>query len=94
MTDETFIKEIYEPYNEAYKLLKMIKDCGPDDSEEIWNAFTEKLDGFTKEHDTKMRHAIARMLTDAADIVAKMNREEKADVQELHRGSHQGRRAV
>ena len=27
MKNETFIKEIYEPYNEAYALLKMIKDC-------------------------------------------------------------------
>lgn len=73
MTNEVFVKEIYEPYNEAYRLMKMIKDCGPSDSDEIWSSFVEEIEKFSEIHDTEMGHVIARMLTDAADAIAKMN---------------------
>ena len=52
MKNETFIKEIYEPYNEAYALLKMIKDCGHDNSDDLWAEFAVKTEEFVQKHDT------------------------------------------
>ncbi len=73
MSNEKFIREIYEPYNEAYKLIKMIKDCGSNDSEEVWKQFGEMLTDFSGKYDTAAGHTIARMVTDLAENIAKEN---------------------
>ncbi len=70
-------KEIYEPYNEAYALLKMIKDCGHDNSDELWAEFATKTEEFVKKHDTDIGHSIARMITDVADSIADINGKER-----------------
>jgi hypothetical protein len=77
MDNERFLKEIYEPFNEAYKLIKMLKDCSSDDSEKTWNEFVALLDRFTEEHDTDIGHSMARMLTDISAYIGTINEEEK-----------------
>lgn len=75
MDDKTFYNEIYMPYNEAWKIIKQIKDgsaTGPG-CEKVWLKFVEDTDRFTKKYDTDAGHAIARMLTDMGDIIAKIN---------------------
>ena len=43
-----FKKHVQEPYNEAWDIMKTIRD---DDSDEAWNTFREKLDQFYKRID-------------------------------------------
>ncbi len=74
MENERFLKEIYEPYNEAYKLIKLIKDCGPNDSDDIWEKFAEQQEVFSKKYDTETGKVIAKMVMDIADLIAKANK--------------------
>lgn len=43
--NETYKKRVQEPYNEAWNILKTIRD---DDSDEAWKKFTDELDNFYK----------------------------------------------
>ncbi len=73
MTNEKFVKEFYEPYNEAYRLIRLIKDCGPSDSDEIWAEYAKRQEEFSKKYDTEAGRVIAKMVMDIADLVAKEN---------------------
>ena len=71
MENTKFKEEIYEPYAECWKILKTLqnKSCFDDDWSE-WDRLTRE---FTENHDTPYGHVLARMLTDAGDIIGKMN---------------------
>ena len=46
MMNATFKKRVQEPYNDAWELLKTIRD---DNSDEAWQKFREGLDKFMEE---------------------------------------------
>ena len=75
MDNETFMKEVYEPFNETYRLIKMLKDAGPDDKEskKTWEDFRDGADEFSRKHDTEIGHTLTRMLLDIADHMARIN---------------------
>lgn len=78
MNDLKFKTEVFDRINESYRLLKMIKDCGPHDSEDIWTKWVEASDNFIQSiDDERMRSTFSRFLMDMGDCIANLNRGEK-----------------
>lgn len=78
MTDERFKNEIYEPYLEAWKALKLIQYADQtSDSDEQWQRYMREIDRLQKTYpDNKFVEQLITLLLNAGDIIAKENRKQ------------------
>lgn len=77
MNDETFKKEIYEPYLETWKILKLIQHADQScDSDEAWQLFMKEIDRLNNAYpgNTFVQDLIG-LLISAGNHIAKMNNE-------------------
>ena len=76
MTDVTFKSDIYQPYNEAWKILKLIQYADQTaDSDAQWQRYMKEIDRLSKTYpDNKFVEKLITLLLDAGDVIAKMNR--------------------
>lgn len=75
MDNKRFMEEVHAPYNEAYQLIKGIKDLRSTATEDnaAWEKWVRDIDAFKDKHDTPFGHAVYRMLLDAGDCIGKIN---------------------
>ena len=76
MDNQKFMDTIHAPYNEAWKLIKAVKDLrsmAPED-EKAWLEWNDSIEAFEKKyHDNDFALAVYRMLLDAGDVIGKIN---------------------
>lgn len=63
-----FKERIYEPYTEAWTLMKNMRDTEPKDNE-FWKKYMDDCYAFRKKYDTEIGHSIYRVLLDAGSEV-------------------------
>ena len=75
MNDTTWKQNIYEPYLETWKIIKLIQYADQtDDAQEQWNRYVREIDRLDKKYpDNKFVYGLVRLLVDAGDAIAKMN---------------------
>lgn len=73
MDNKKFKEEIYIPYQEAWVLIKDLQNLKSSGDDEAWKVWNEKTLKFRERHDDDFGHVIFRMLTDAGDVIGKMN---------------------
>lgn len=76
METEVFKEQVYKPFNDAWKILKMIQYAGQSsDDQEKWNMFIREIDRFAAEYKDNYfaKETLVRMLMDAGNDIAKMN---------------------
>lgn len=78
MTDEKWKTEIYEPYLEAWKALKLIQYADQtSDSDEQWQRYTKEIDRLRATYPgNKFVEHLIRLLYDAGNVIAKENRKQ------------------
>ena len=76
MDTTTFKAKIYEPYLEAWKILKLIQYADQtSDSDEQWQRYMREIDRLQKTYpDNKFVGELITLLLNAGDIIAKENR--------------------
>ena len=76
MNDNKWKTEIYEPYLEAWKILKLIQYADQtSDSDEQWQRYMKEIDRLQKTYpDNKFVEELITLLLNAGDIIAKENR--------------------
>lgn len=78
MTDEIFKAKYHAPFNEAWKILKLIQYADQtSDSDEQWQRYTKEIDRLraTYPGNEFVEHLI-RLLYDAGNVIAKENRKQ------------------
>ena len=76
MDNKRFMEEIHAPYNEAYQLIKGIKDLSRTDPKDndAWEKWVRDIDSFKEKYkDNDFGIAVYKMLLDAGDIIGKIN---------------------
>lgn len=76
MTDETFKAKYHAPYNEAWKILKLIQYTDQtSDSDEQWQRYMKEIDRLRATYPGNhfVEHLI-RLLYDAGDVIKEENR--------------------
>jgi hypothetical protein len=75
MEKEVFKEKIYAPYNEAWKVIKLIQYAGQDEkSDATWQEYVRAIDEFAKKFENNtFKDTLVSMLLDAGDTIAKMN---------------------
>ena len=78
MDTTTFKAKIYEPYLEAWKILKLIQYADQtSDSDEQWQRYMREIDRLQKTYpDNKFVEQLITLLLNAGDIIAKENRKQ------------------
>ena len=78
MNDNKWKTEIYEPYLEAWKILKLIQYADQtSDSDEQWQRYMKEIDKLSKTYpEDPFVDKLIRFLLDAGDVIAKENRKE------------------
>lgn len=62
---DKFKQVIYDPYSEAWKIIKWMRDTNPKD-DKFWDEYTTKALNFPKEYgNTEISKSIARVILDA-----------------------------
>lgn len=76
METEVFKQKIYGPYAEAWKIIKLIQYAGQSaDDDEKWQMYMKEIDRLDKKYgENRFKDTIVKMLIDAGDDIAKMNR--------------------
>lgn len=76
MDTTTFKAKIYEPYLEAWKILKLIQDADQtSESDKQWQLYIKEIDSFKAKYpDNKFVDELITLLFNAGDIIAKENR--------------------
>lgn len=77
MTDEQkniFKKIIYDPYSEAWFLMKELRDSDLD-TDKAWEDYVDKIDAFGKKHTTEIGQSIYRILLDTGTEVRRIMNE-------------------
>jgi hypothetical protein len=76
METEVFKQKIYGPYSEAWKILKLIQFAGSSaDNDEKWQMYMREIDRFDKKYgDNRFKDTLVKMLIEAGDDIAKMNK--------------------
>lgn len=76
MTNEIFVNKIYKPFNDAFKLLKLIQDADQtSESDKQWQLYIKEIDSFKAKYpDNKLVDELITLLLNAGDIIAKENR--------------------
>lgn len=78
MNNEKWKQTIYEPYLEAWKILKLIQYADQtSDSDEQWQRYMREIDRLQKTYpDNKFVEQLITLLLNAGDIIAKENRKQ------------------
>ena len=78
MDTTTFKAKIYEPYLEAWKILKLIQNADQtSNSDEQWQRYMREIDRLQKTYpDNKFVEQLITLLLNAGDIIAKENRKQ------------------
>lgn len=76
MNEATFKEQIYSPYLETWKILKLIQYADQTaDSDAQWQRYMKEIDRLSKTYpDNKFVEKLITLLLDAGDVIAKMNR--------------------
>lgn len=78
MNDTVWKQQIYEPYLETWKILKLIQYADQTaDSDFQWQCYIKEIDRLAKTYpDNKFVEKLIALLLDAGDVIAKQNRKE------------------
>lgn len=78
MTTEKWKSTIYEPYLEAWKILKLIQYADQTANSDFqWQCYIKEIDRLAKTYpDNKFVEKLIALLLDAGDVIAKQNRKE------------------
>lgn len=78
MNNEKWKQTIYEPYLEAWKILKLIQYADQtSNSDEQWQRYMREIDRLQKTYpDNKFVEQLITLLLNAGDIIAKENRKQ------------------
>ena len=78
MDTTTFKAKIYEPYLEAWKILKLIQYADQtDNTADQWERYKSEIDRLSKTYpDNKYINGLIDLLLDAGDYIAKVNTNE------------------
>lgn len=78
MNDTTFKKEIYEPYLETWKILKLIQYADQSSNyDDQWQRYMKEIDRLNHQYpDNTFVQDLIRLLLDAGDHIARMNNKE------------------
>lgn len=76
MNDSKWRKEIYNPYLESWKILKLIQYADQtSDSDEQWQRYMREIDRLQKTYpDNSFVEQLITLLLNAGDIIARENR--------------------
>lgn len=82
MTDDKWRTNIYEPYLETWKILKLIQYADQTtDSDAQWQRYMKEIDRLAKTYpDNKFVEKLVTLLLDAGDVIARDNNEEATNV--------------
>ena len=73
MDNKTFIKTVYEPYNECWAIIKTIQNSRRSGPKEEWKDWEKMTDEFSKKHDDMVGHILSQMLYSLGDEIGKIN---------------------
>lgn len=75
MNDDKFKKEIYQPYLETWKIIKLIQYADQTkNSDEQWERYVKEIDRLSRTYpDNQFADKLITLLLDAGDVIAKMN---------------------
>ena len=75
METKEFKEKIYGPYNEAWKVIKIIQYAGQGKEDDAtWQEYMTAIDTFAKKFkDNRFKDNLVMMLLEAGDTIAKMN---------------------
>lgn len=74
MTDETFKREIYSPYLEAWKILRLIQYAQHRGTDEMWDVFFKEVDRLAHTYpDNRYIKQLIHMMLEAADYIVDEN---------------------
>ena len=75
MNDTVWKQQIYEPYLETWKILKLIQYADQTaDYDNQWQMYMKEIDRLDKQYpDNKFAQNLIRLLLDAGDSIARMN---------------------
>lgn len=79
MNNGEFKAQIYEPYLECWKIIKLIQYADQTaDSDAQWQRYMKEIDRLSKEYpDNPFVGSLITLLLDAGDYIAKENRKEE-----------------
>lgn len=69
-----FKQIIYDPYTEAWTIMKSMRDAEPKD-EKFWNDYMAKCDAFKAKYSSEIGGSIYRVLLDAGSEVGRIERQ-------------------
>ena len=70
---EEFKNRIYEPYSEAWSIMKYMRDYEPKD-DAFWKSYMSKCEEFLKNHPNEYGSSIYRVLLDAGSEVKRIGK--------------------
>ena len=75
MNDTVWKQQIYEPYLETWKILKLIQFADQTaDCDAQWQRYMKEIDRLDKQYsDNKFAQNLIKLLLDAGDSIARMN---------------------
>lgn len=74
MTDETFKREIYSPYLEAWKILRLIQYAQHKGTDEMWDVFFKEVERLAHTYpDNRYIKQLIHMMLEAADYIVDEN---------------------
>ncbi len=74
MDNEKFVLKVYNPYAEAWKLIKPLQNLNPKENDAEWKAWVKSIDEFRDRNaDNPFALSVYKMLLDAGDVIGKMN---------------------
>lgn len=78
MNDTKWKSTIYEPYLEAWKILKLIQYADQTANSDFqWQCYIKEIDRLAKTYpDNNFVEKLIALLLDAGDVIAKQNRKE------------------
>ena len=77
MTNEKFKEVIYGPYNDAWKVIRLLQEATDDNPQlnEVLHDYIKKVDTFSKKYEgNEFAQLLKRMMLSADDAVMKIGR--------------------
>lgn len=74
MTDQEFREKVYNPYNEAWKILRLIQYAQHRGTDEMWDVFFKEVDRLAHTYpDNRYIKQLIHMMLEAADYIVDEN---------------------
>lgn len=74
MDNKRFIDEVFNPYQEAWKLIKPLQNLSPSANDAEWVEWVKNIDAFKAKHaDNPFAIELYKMLLGAGDVIGKLN---------------------